>query len=89
MVGALLTGCCEDGLSGMIAIRESHGLAVVQDPQEAYMPAMPLNAMRLDHVEAAFALEDLGSVFAALAKGDVVRTVRGARREPAEKIRPH
>ena len=71
VVGALLTGCGQDGLSGLIAIRKAHGLSVVQDPDQAYMPSMPLNALRFD-VEGVFSLEDLGRVFARLAKGEAV-----------------
>ncbi len=69
VVGALLTGCGQDGLSGMIAIREARGLAVVQDPDEAYMPYMPLNALHFDDVKGTFPLETLAEVLNRLARG--------------------
>jgi two-component system chemotaxis response regulator CheB len=80
VVGAVLTGCGEDGVSGMIAIRNAHGLAVVQDPAEAYMPYMPLNALRFDHVAGVFSLEQLASVLASLARGDRVQAQASASR---------
>jgi chemotaxis response regulator CheB len=38
----LLTGAGQDGLDGMIAISQSAGWTLVQHPEEAYMPSMPL-----------------------------------------------
>lgn len=73
VVGTLLTGCGEDGVSGMIAIREAEGMTLVQDPDEAYMPYMPLNAMRFDHVDGAFALDRLAAVLESLARGEGIR----------------
>ena len=41
VVGLLLTGAGQDGLDGMIAISQSAGWNLVQDPEEAHMPYMP------------------------------------------------
>ena len=62
----------------MIAIRESQGLAVVQDPKEAYMPYMPLNALHFDDVGGVFLLEDLAGVLTSLARGDRVEPARSS-----------
>ena len=72
VTGVLLTGGGQDGLSGMIAIGRAGGLSVVQDPREADMPYMPLNALRFDDVRAAFRLNDLSSVLTSLARGHIV-----------------
>lgn len=40
VVGLVLTGCGEDGVSGLIAISSKNGLSLTQDPNEAYMPSM-------------------------------------------------
>jgi two-component system, chemotaxis family, protein-glutamate methylesterase/glutaminase len=77
VVGVLLTGGGEDGASGLTAIGNANGLALVQDPNEAYMPYMPLNAIRFDHVDGAFPLDALAPILASLARGEKTRD-RGA-----------
>ncbi|KQR22994.1 hypothetical protein ASF71_07500 [Deinococcus sp. Leaf326] len=44
--GVLLSGGLDDGVSGLWAIRRSGGRALVQHPEEAESPEMPLNAVR-------------------------------------------
>lgn len=70
VVGTILTGSGEDGVSGLLAIGEAQGLALVQDPDEAYMPYMPLNALRYDHVDGTFLLDELAPVLASLVRGE-------------------
>jgi two-component system chemotaxis response regulator CheB len=72
VVGVVLTGCGEDGVSGMIAIGHHKGLSVVQDPEEAYMPYMPLNALRFDNVAGVFPLDGLAPALATLAQGETI-----------------
>jgi two-component system chemotaxis response regulator CheB len=45
--GVVLTGALADGAAGLLAIRAAGGLAVVQDPRDAALAAMPLNAARI------------------------------------------
>ncbi|KQZ34184.1 chemotaxis protein CheB [Duganella sp. Root1480D1] len=47
MAGILLTGANNDGAEGMAAIGRGGGLTVVQDPQEANVGVMPLEAIRV------------------------------------------
>ncbi len=65
VVGVLLTGAGEDGVSGLIAISQASGLTVTQDPEEAYMPYMPLNALRMDDVDGVLRLKEMASALAA------------------------
>lgn len=48
-IGIVLSGARDDGTAGLMAIKASGGIAIVQDPDEAMYPAMPLSAMA--HVE--------------------------------------
>jgi two-component system chemotaxis response regulator CheB len=48
-IGIVLSGSRDDGTAGLMAIKASGGTAIVQDPEEALYPAMPLSA--LAHVE--------------------------------------
>ena len=82
VVGLLLTGAGQDGLDGMMAISQSEGWNLVQDPDEAHMPYMQLAALHGDHVRGAYRLTDLPAVLAALACGGAldVRNVKGKSR---------
>jgi two-component system chemotaxis response regulator CheB len=52
-VGVILTGANTDGARGLAAIKNRGGMAIVEDPETAEMPAMPraaIAATRVDHV---------------------------------------
>jgi two-component system, chemotaxis family, protein-glutamate methylesterase/glutaminase len=46
LAGVVLTGASEDGASGLAAIREAGGLAIVQEPSTAEVATMPSAALR-------------------------------------------
>ncbi|RYY93494.1 MAG: chemotaxis protein CheB [Chitinophagaceae bacterium] len=48
VVGVILSGVLNDGTSGLWTVKRLGGLAIIQDPDEAEHPEMPLNAR--DHV---------------------------------------
>jgi len=52
-IGVVLTGTLSDGASGLWAIQQAGGMTVVQDPNDAAYPEMPLTALnrvKPDHV---------------------------------------
>lgn len=46
VIGVLLSGLLDDGASGLWEIVRHGGVAIIQDPDEAEYPSMPLNALR-------------------------------------------
>lgn len=67
-IGIILSGLLDDGTSGMWAIKRSGGTCVVQDPNQAEYPDMPLsviNNMEVDHVAT---LDEIGPLIAKIVK---------------------
>lgn len=55
VIGIILSGMLEDGASGMLAIKKSGGICIIQDPKEARYSDMPqavLNLLKPDYVTA-------------------------------------
>jgi len=74
VIGVLLTGAGDDGVAGLIAIKHQGGLGLIQDPQDARIPSMPLNALRYDHVDLVRPLATIPTVLATLAQGRPVES---------------
>ncbi len=47
-IGIVLSGLDGDGTAGLTAIEEVDGVGIVQDPEEASEPELPVNALRHD-----------------------------------------
>ncbi len=78
-IGIILSGMLDDGTSGMWAIKRSGGTCIVQDPNQAEYPDMPLsviNNMEADHV---IPLEEMGGLIAQIIK------LKKGRKKPAFK----
>ena len=74
VIGVLLTGAGDDGVAGLIAIKQHGGLGLIQDPRDAKIPAMPLNALRYDHVDLVRPLATIPIALAMLAQGRPVES---------------
>jgi two-component system chemotaxis response regulator CheB len=66
VIGVVLTGALNDGASGLVAIKQEGGLAVVQDPNTAAFPSMPRSAMTYVDVDACLPVKKLASKIVAL-----------------------
>ena len=70
-VGVILTGGLDDGTSGLWAIKRLGGTAIVQDPQEAFMPSMPQSAMNRVEVDYCLPVAEIALLLARLASEPV------------------
>jgi two-component system, chemotaxis family, protein-glutamate methylesterase/glutaminase len=60
VVGIVLTGSLDDGTAGLAAVKEAGGIAVVQDPEEAFSPSMPRSAMAAVHPDHVLPVREIG-----------------------------
>jgi two-component system, chemotaxis family, protein-glutamate methylesterase/glutaminase len=60
VVGVVLTGYLCDGAAGLLAIKALGGVSIVQDPDEASIPSMPLAALAKAPVDYRRSLPEIG-----------------------------
>ena len=60
VIGVILTGSLDDGTAGLQAVKRCGGIAVVQHPDEAVAPGMPMNAAQYVSVDHVVPLEKIG-----------------------------
>ena len=63
-IGVVLSGALDDGMFGLMAIKEAGGLAIVQHPYEALVPSMPLAAIQNVEVDKIVRAEEIASLLA-------------------------
>jgi two-component system, chemotaxis family, protein-glutamate methylesterase/glutaminase len=62
VIGVLLSGYLDDGVQGLVAIKERGGRVIVQDPSSTPHPDMPLNAVQRVTIDELAPPERIGSV---------------------------
>jgi two-component system chemotaxis response regulator CheB len=60
VIGVILSGSLDDGSAGLWAVKQRGGIAVVQRPEDAAFPGMPVNALRYVAVDHCLAAAELG-----------------------------
>ena len=71
VVGVVLSGALDDGSAGLVAVHARGGVCVVQDPEDALVPSMPLAAIAADHVQHIEPLEKMADVLVRLVGEEV------------------
>jgi two-component system chemotaxis response regulator CheB len=68
VIGIVLTGLLDDGTAGMSAIKRAGGVTIVQDPNEADHPDMPLSVLENVDVDYTESLSKMGVLLAEIIK---------------------
>ena len=66
VIGVILTGYLNDGAAGLLAVRSAGGIAVVQDPADAEVAAMPDTAARIAGADYCVTLDRLAALLGEL-----------------------
>jgi two-component system, chemotaxis family, protein-glutamate methylesterase/glutaminase len=80
-IGIILSGFLNDGTSGMLAIKESGGHCIVQDPNEAEYPDMPLSVLETFDADHCVSLKQMGKIILEVSK---IKKIKGVL--PPEKV---
>jgi len=70
VIGVILSGGLDDGTSGLWTVKQYGGIAIVQDPNEAEAPSMPLSAIRHVPVDHKVGIAQMSSLLARLVTED-------------------
>lgn len=84
VVGVVLTGALDCGTIGLLTVKALGGLAIVQEPREAFCPDMPRSAIEHVKVDYILPLSQIAPVLARLT-GEPVRESRLMKKNRAEK----
>jgi two-component system chemotaxis response regulator CheB len=66
LAGVILTGANHDGAAGLKAVMDAGGLAIVEEPDGAYAPAMPLAALEACSAARVMDLDGVASYLSSL-----------------------
>jgi two-component system, chemotaxis family, protein-glutamate methylesterase/glutaminase len=70
VAGVVLTGQLDDGTAGLWDIKRQGGVVIVQRPEDAAYPSMPLSALREVDVDYTLPVSEMGSLMDRLARDD-------------------
>jgi two-component system chemotaxis response regulator CheB len=70
VVGVVLSGTRDDGAAGLAGIKARGGAAVVQSPEDAMYPGMPVSALESVTVDAIVPSTLIGKTIAAIVRGE-------------------
>jgi two-component system chemotaxis response regulator CheB len=68
VAAVLLTGGMGDGAAGLLAVRNAGGVAIVQDPDEAFNAGMPRHALEVDGADHVLPLAEIAPMLERLAR---------------------
>ena len=72
-IGVIITGLLDDGMAGMVSIKKCGGICIVQDPNEAEYPEMPLSVLNRVEADYCISLADMGFTLEHLTRNGLVQ----------------
>ncbi len=76
VIGVILSGALNDGTSGLWAIKDRGGIALVQDPADARVPGMPESALENVQVDYCVPVSEMSAVLEQLVSEPLAEDVR-------------
>ena len=76
VAGVVLTGNLDDGSAGLASIKTRGGVAIVQDPENAFAPSMPTSAMDATDIDYVLTAEQIGPKLIELVTSDTAEELR-------------
>lgn len=86
VIGVILTGALYDGTAGLMAVRASGGLALVQDPTEALSAAMPSHASQIAGADHVVSIAELVKLLVSVVQEREVPGTRAGKMDPIERM---
>lgn len=71
VVGVILSGTMDDGSSGLWAVKQAGGVAIVQDPADAAYQDMPQSALEAVEVDCCLSLSEIPGAIAACVREQI------------------
>jgi two-component system chemotaxis response regulator CheB len=72
VIGVVLSGVLDDGTAGLVTIAAQGGVTVVQDPEDALYPGMPLSAIEHLQVDHVLPAAEIAGLLVRLCKEEIV-----------------
>jgi two-component system chemotaxis response regulator CheB len=82
VVGVLVSGGMDDGVSGLGAIQDAGGIAVVQEVGDAAVSTLPFNALARLKVDFCLRAAEIGPLLSRLSQGEEPDAPRARKRSP-------
>jgi two-component system chemotaxis response regulator CheB len=87
VVAVILSGTLSDGVAGLLAVRATGGLSVVQDPRDALLPDLPQNASAIAGADHVVPAGEMGKFLAELVHQNADAGETPGRTDPVERVR--